>query len=183
MLAGHTVVYGGSFNPPHMAHQMACLYLLEALAAERVWLMPAFSHPFGKQLAPYDKRLEMCRLLAAPFGGRVEVSRLEEEARTGRTHDVLTLARSRWPSLKLALAIGGDIVRETSAWHRWSDIEAMVPVVVLARAGFTAPGASALALPQVSSTEVRERLARGAPVEGLVPASVAAYVARQGLFR
>ena len=76
MLHGHTAIYGGSFDPPHMGHQLACLYVLEALAAEAVWLMPCFVHPFGKALSSFEHRFAMCEKLARPLP-RVTVSAAE----------------------------------------------------------------------------------------------------------
>jgi nicotinate-nucleotide adenylyltransferase len=182
MLAGRTVVYGGSFNPPHMGHQMAILYLLEALGADRVWLLPAHVHAFGKALAPFEHRVAMARLLAAPFAERAEVSELEREVGSGRTYDVLVRAHRDHPDRRFALAVGADILKETRSWHRWSDIEAMVPVVVIGRGGHSPAGAGPLALPDVSSTLVRDRVARRESLEGLVPRAVADYIARQHLY-
>src|SRR5688572_20849117 len=109
-LEGRTVLYGGSFNPPHMGHQMACLYLLEARSAEAVWLLPAFAHPFGKELAPFAERLEMCRLLAAPFGGRVVTSDIEQRVADGRTYVTLTRLLQEQPDRRFVLAVGADIL-------------------------------------------------------------------------
>ena len=67
-------IFGGSFNPPHLAHQMAALYVLETAAIDELWIVPAFQHPFGKVLAPFAHRLEMCELAAAALGPRVKVS-------------------------------------------------------------------------------------------------------------
>ncbi len=184
-VAGHIVIYGGSFNPPHMGHQMACLYLLEALDAEAVWLVPAFEHPFGKDLAPYGHRLEMCRRLASPFGGRVLASDVERELEAGgRTYDTLTHLIAHHPGQRFALAVGSDILSETEQWHRWKDITSLVPVVVMRRGGFPADNtdANAIELPEVSSSTVRGRLGRGETVSGMVPESVAAYIAQERLF-
>ncbi|MBI3178762.1 MAG: adenylyltransferase/cytidyltransferase family protein, partial [Deltaproteobacteria bacterium] len=128
-LTGYTVVYGGSFNPPHMGHQMACLYVLEALAAESVWLVPSRVHPFGKPLAPVEARVEMCRRMARAFGERVKVSLIEAQGEvSGRTYDTLDRLRRDHPQRRFALAIGADLVAETAQWYRWRDIEAMVRV-------------------------------------------------------
>jgi nicotinate-nucleotide adenylyltransferase len=182
-LNGLTVVYGGSFNPPHMGHQMACLYLLEALGADTVWLMPAAHHPFGKSLTSFDHRVAMCRIAAAPFGARVEVSEVEAEpGATGRTYDSLVTLGQRNPEVRLGFAVGSDILRETADWHRWDDIRAMVTVVVMARAGYPEPTAGRVELPEVSSGEVRRLLCEASSIAGLVPVGVAAYIEGHGLY-
>jgi nicotinate-nucleotide adenylyltransferase len=183
-LAGYTVLYGGSFNPPHIGHQMACLYFLEALAAGAVWLIPSRRHPFGKPLAPWEDRVELCELLARPFGERAVVSRVEGEAGlSGRTIDTVEHLAREHPTRQFALAIGTDILAETAAWHRWADIEAIARVVVVGRAGYGPADGEIVELPAVSSSEIRERVARGESIDGLVPAAVADYIAEHGLYR
>lgn len=183
-LAGATVIYGGSFNPPHLGHQMSCLYLLEGLGAAAVWMVPAAKHPFGKVLVDFAARVAMCELLAAPFAGRVTVSSIEAAPdASGRTYDTLLSLRRAHPELRLALAVGSDILPETPQWYRWPEIEAMVPVVVLARPGYPTARATPVEMPAVASVELRRRLAVGASIDGLVPASVAAYIRQHRLYR
>lgn len=183
LLHGHTVVYGGSFDPPHVCHQMSCLYLLEALGAAEVWLIPSFSHPFGKSLSDFDTRLAMCELLVEPLKPRLQVSAVERElGGAGRTFDTLTHLRSAHPQRRFALAVGSDIVGETHRWYRWKDIEAAFPVVVVGRAGYPHPQ-SPVELPAVASRALRQKAQRGESLEGLVPARVAQYIAAHGLYR
>jgi len=183
LLRGHVALYGGSFNPPHVGHQMACLYLLEGLSADAVWIIPARSHPFGKTLADFGQRVQMCRLLAEPFAGRVEVSTVEDDADlSGKTFDTLCELRRSHPERRFALAVGSDILAETAQWYRWQDIGKRARVVVIGRTGHLAPGTTPVALPQVSSTQIRARLAAGESIDGLVPTIVADYIAREGLY-
>jgi nicotinate-nucleotide adenylyltransferase len=60
-------VYGGSFNPPHVAHQLALTYVLATAQVDEVWMVPTFKHPFDKALAPFSDRAKMCELAASPF--------------------------------------------------------------------------------------------------------------------
>lgn len=182
-LSGSTVIYGGSFNPPHVAHQMSLLYLVHAMDAARVLVVPARTHPLGKDLAPFDERVALCELMAEPFGDRVTVSRAEEElGGAGRTYDLLVHLRTTMPSEKLVLSVGADILSETDRWYRWDDIAAMVPIVVLGRAGHPDARALPVELPEVSSTRIREMRSRGESIRGLVPANVARRIERRGLY-
>lgn len=183
-LTGATVVYGGSFNPPHVGHQMTLLYVLEALDASQVLVVPSRRHPFGKDLVSFDERVAMCELMAEPFGDRVVVSRVEDElGGEGRTYDLLVHLRHSMPRAKLVLSVGADILQETDRWYRWSDIEAMVGVLVLARVGYDDARALPVALPDVSSTQIRARIGAGESILGLVPAKVARRIERRGLYR
>ncbi len=46
-------LFGGSFNPPHVAHQMVALYVLETQPVDELWFVPTYAHPFGKALVDY----------------------------------------------------------------------------------------------------------------------------------
>lgn len=190
-LTGRTVIYGGSFDPPHMGHQMAVMYLLEALNADRVWLVPTYRHPLGKQPLPFPQRRKMCALMAAAFGDRVVVSDVEAQlGGAGRTFDLVHYLQSTHPELSFALAVGADILEETQAWHRWDDICAMLPVVVLGRRGYADASAAesrihmlAIELPEVSSSSIRDLVAAGGPPGGLLPRAVLNHIENNGLYR
>jgi nicotinate-nucleotide adenylyltransferase len=126
----------------------------------------------------------MCELAMAPVP-RVEVSRVEEElggeSRTLRTLESLARAHPDW---RLRLVIGADILAEAPRWFGFEAIEKLAPPIVLGRAGFTAPGATSLLLPEVSSTQVRAAIAKSAwgEVEKLVPRAVLAHARARGLY-
>ncbi len=176
-------LFGGSFNPPHLAHQMACLAVLETERVDRILMVPTWKHAFGKELAPYEDRVEMCRIAAALFGGLVEVSTIESELGEGesRTYHTLRALAAREPGASFRLLVGADVLGDKASWHRWDDVVAMAPLIVVGREGVG--GDQAFQLPAISSTEVRARLARGESVDPLVPRSVLDYIAGRGLYR
>lgn len=180
----NVAVFGGSFNPPHVAHVLACALVRSTEEVDRVLVVPTYQHPFAKALAPYDDRVAMCELAVGWMNG-VEVSRVEErlggESRTLRTLEHLAGAHADW---KLRIVIGADILVEAPRWFGFDAIAKLAPPIVLGRAGVAAPGAGPALLPEVSSTKVREAIARGAwsEVEALVPRKVLAYVRSKGLY-
>lgn len=182
-LPSYTVVYGGSFDPPHMGHQMACLYLLEALGAAHVWLVPTYSHAFEKALTRFEDRVTMCECMAS-FDPRISVNPIERELNQGgRTLALIQALQAAHPKTRLALAVGADIVSERKRWYRWDDIVASIPVVVVGREGYQAISGSGIQLPEVSSTEIRDRASRGLSLTGLVPLAVAEWIRAKGLYR
>lgn len=184
MAAARTIaVFGGSFNPPHLAHQMACLVVLETEPVDELWLVPTWRHPFDKDLVDFEHRVEMCRRATAVFGGRVQVSRIEEElgGDASRTLDTLEALASRGPDDELRLVIGADILAETDKWHRWDEVVRLAPPLVIGRTGYRSD--AEVTLPPVSSTDIRERLRRGEDVVPLVSRSVMDYIAGRGLYR
>ena len=185
-------LFGGSFNPPHAAHQLVGLYILETQPVDELWFVPTYAHPFGKQLAPYDHRIAMLELAAAPLGARVQVSRAEEllAKRPGfvasRTLDLVEYLAGEGHELRLV--VGTDILGESHKWHRWDDVVAAAPLIVVGRAGHALPAGSVatdVTMPEISSTRIRELLAAGAPndeLRGLLPRSVLGYIAQHGLY-
>jgi nicotinate-nucleotide adenylyltransferase len=175
-------LFGGSFNPPHVAHQLVALYVLETADVDELWFVPCFKHPFDKALAPFDDRVRMCERAAAALGGRAKVSEVEGalggESRTLRTVKALIEAH---PGIELSLVIGADLEGEMSSWYRADELRRLVRLIVVGRAGFGAP--EGVRMPAVSSSDVRARLARGQPVDGLVPRSVLDYIRERKLYQ
>jgi len=175
-------VYGGSFNPPHIAHILAVSYVLATQPVERVLVVPAFDHPLGKHLAPFVHRRAMCELALADLR-RVEVSSIESElGQTSRTLYTLRALAARHPDWRLRLIIGSDILDERDKWYAWDEIVALAPPIVLGRLGHPHPEAPVALLPEVASRDLRARIAAGDNVDALLPRGVAAYIREHGLY-
>lgn len=184
-------LFGGSFNPPHVAHQLVALYVLETVVDE-VWFVPTYSHPFGKNLAPYDHRVAMCELAVSPLGARAQVSRAEQELAqkpdfvSSRTLDLVEHLIAKHPDAQFRLVVGADILGERDKWYRWDDVTARAPLVVLGRAGYDLPAgsvATGVTMPEISATHIRELLAAKDPdAARLLPQAVLRYIARHGLY-
>jgi nicotinate-nucleotide adenylyltransferase len=174
-------IFGGSFNPPHVAHQMVGLYVLETAPVDALWLVPCFRHPFDKPLEPFEDRFAMCQLAAAALGPRAAVSDIERsiggESRTLRTVQRL---QELHPEHSFSLVIGGDLVLEVPSWYGAAELQQRVPFIVVGRGAAGAGGA--VAMPEVSSTEVRRALREGKSAQGLVPRAVLDYIYRRSLY-
>jgi nicotinate-nucleotide adenylyltransferase len=192
-------VFGGSFNPPHIAHVLAVTYVLSVAPIDEVLVVPVYRHPFSKELAPFEHRLAMCEL-AVGWLPHVSVSAVERElggeSLTLRTLEHLAAEHPGWA---MRLLVGADVLSDLPKWHRFSRIEELAPPIVLGRVGVSAlageghgatgagPARRVLdaVLPQVSSTEVRLALAAGdaEAVRWRVPRAVIEYVLQHGLYR
>jgi nicotinate-nucleotide adenylyltransferase len=183
-------VFGGSFNPPHVGHQLAALWVLETAEIDELWLIPTLVHPFDKALAPFEDRFRMCERAALSLGPRVRVSdveaRLGGPSRTLRTIETLMEASS---GVTFSLVIGADLVAESSTWYGAERLRQLVPFIVVGRQGrgpaVGAPaegGADPIAIPDVSSTAIRAALAAGQPVGSWVPRRVLEYIREHRLY-
>lgn len=179
-------LYGGSFNPPHIGHVQVVSYVLSTSNVDAVWLLPTFQHAFGKALAPFEQRLEMCRLALRPFAPeRAQASDIERtlggESRTIDTVEALMEAHA---DSSFDLVIGADILEERHLWKRFDRLEQLCRFIVIGRRGYEVPAGFSAAPPlfDVSATQLRSSLAVGASVENLLPASVEAYIRSQRLY-
>ena len=178
---GTWAVFGGSFDPPHVAHQQAVLWVLETRAVERVLVVPVFRHVFDKAHTAWADRLEMCRRAMAPLGDRVEVSTIEEElGGDSKTLHTLEALAARHPDVAWRLVVGTDIQAETAKWHRWDEVVRRAPPIWLTRPGH--PVGDSPPMAEISSTAIRARLGRGEDVSALVPARVVDYLRERRLY-
>jgi nicotinate-nucleotide adenylyltransferase len=190
-------IFGGSFNPPHVAHELAVVYALSTAPIDAVLVVPVFRHPFAKELASFDDRLAMCEL-GLGWIPRVTVSPVERElggeSLTLRTVEHLAAAHPGW---SLRLLIGADVLGDLPKWHRFDRIAAIAPPLVLGRVGVvptspaegsapvSVPTAPLPVLPRVSSTEIRAAIAAGDldAVRARVPSAVLDFIEQHRLYR
>lgn len=188
-------IFGGSFNPPHVAHLLAVVYALSTAPIDEVLVVPVFRHPFAKELASFDERLAMCEL-GLGWIPRVTVSPVERElgGESLTLHTVEHLAAA-YPDWSLRLLIGADVLGDLPKWHRFDRIAQIAPPLVLGRVGVVPPSpsegpvpiptASLPVLPNVSSTEIRAAIAARdlEAVRARVPSSVLDYIEAHRLYR
>lgn len=179
-------VFGGSFDPPHTSHLLLAAYVLSSAPVDRLMIVPTWQHALDKEAtASFEHRVRMCELAFADLL-RVSVSTIEHEL-AGRSYTLRTLEAlgAQLPRAAFRLVLGADILEETHRWHRFADVRELAPLIVVGRVGFPVPEGSdpTILLPAVSSTDVRQRLARGESVDGLVPARVMEYVDAERLYR
>jgi nicotinate-nucleotide adenylyltransferase len=166
---------------------------------DRVVLVPASIPPHRPPAsAGREDRLEMARLAAAATEG-LEVSDLEvRRGGASYTSDTLRELTAANPGAELYLVLGWDAARELRSWHEPEVVSSLARLVVVRRPGMEMPTARDLegvgldpgrvvlcpeTTPDVSATELREALATGGPVDHLLPAAVAGYIADHGLYR
>ncbi|HVT41529.1 MAG TPA: nicotinate-nucleotide adenylyltransferase [Acidimicrobiales bacterium] len=189
-------IMGGTFDPPHVGHVAAARAVLEQLSLTRLLLVVA-NDPWQKSgtraVSPAEDRLALTEAVAAEVPG-AEASRIEID-RGGPSYSVDTAEQilaeqGGGQAVTLYLVVGADLVPELETWHRHEDLRRLVTLAVVSRPTDVAPTIPAgwqvewVGGPQVpvSSSEVRERLARGESVEGLVPEGVIHCIERRGMY-
>ena len=187
-------IFGGSFDPPHLGHLLPVIDAAEALSLDAVHFVPAGEQPFkiGRAAASAEHRLAMTeRLVAGIPGFRADSMEID---RPGLSYTVDTVARmaAEHPSAKLVLLLGVDAWALFEQWREPERIRELAAIAVLAREGAPVPAdAPRNATVQVlqtrrvdiSSTELRARVADGRTIRGFMPDAVADYIAEHRLYR
>jgi nicotinate-nucleotide adenylyltransferase len=170
-------VLGGSFNPPHIGHAAICSWLLGKNQVDRVWVIPCYEHPFGKKLAAFDDRYRMCLFTFGQFGKRVEVSDLERRL-GGVSYTIRTIEylMDHFPVARFSLVAGGDVNAEQKKWYEFEKLEKLIPIIKIPRGDDSF-------IPNVSATEIRNRVESGKPISKMVDPAVAVFIVTHQLYR
>jgi nicotinate-nucleotide adenylyltransferase len=172
-------LFGGRFDPPHLGHLALAQAAIERFGIEELHVTVVVDAGHKPSVAPIEHRLELARLTFAPLGAVVE----PEPHRY--TVDALEARGYEDP----IFLIGADQLAELPTWRQPQRVLELARLGVATRPGY-APGTSSerietfeLEQHDVSSTEIRGRIGRGEPIDGLVVPDVAAYIAEHGLYR
>jgi len=205
---GRIGILGGTFNPPHLGHRALARHAHEALGLDRVFLMPSREPPHKRE-APDPgprHRLAMCRLLVDGDPALAACGLETRRAGPSYTVDTLRELHSTHPQQALTFIAGSDAVATLASWREPGALLELADVAIAARPGADADAAlhavaavrsspcAASGSPSrdvrvleiepldISSSAVRERAARGEPIEALVGQAVADYIAEHGLY-
>lgn len=185
-------VFGGAFDPPHCAHVALVQAAQKQFALDKVHVVPTGQawHK-SRPLSAVEHRLAMARLAFGLLPGVVIDTRELERAGPSFTVDTLAEMQTQFAQAQLYLLLGADQWVKLHTWHRIADIVRLATVVVAPRAAPECEN-SALDIPvavldmavqDVASTHIRERLAQGLNVDGLVPSGVARYIEQHSLYQ
>ena len=180
-------LYGGSFDPVHNGHLILARDAMERLDLDRVIFVPArvSPHKLDHPPAPPEAR---CQMLAAAIADepRFEMDPCEI-AREGPSFAVETveLFRTQYPQARLYYFVGDDNLPELETWKDFANLRDLVQFVVLSRAGmpFLSEFPTITRHIEISSTEIRNRVARGLSVRYLAPLPACELIARLRLYR
>lgn len=183
-------IYGGTFDPPHRSHALAVLWALQSGEIDRVVLVPASQHAFGKNpVADVYHRLEMCRILVREFREElVEVSDIEAR-RPGVSYMIETVRQLKREhnDAPMRLVVGTDLLGDLPRWREGEELIRLASPLVVPRiiegVKTAECGPRPGALPMLSSTTVREHLSRGLDTGELLSSAVAEYIRQHKLYR
>jgi nicotinate-nucleotide adenylyltransferase len=192
-------VYGGAFDPPHLAHYSLARAAIDQLGLDQLRIFPT-GQPWHRSRQPSAAmhRLAMVGLAFADLT-QVQVD-ARETLRPGATYtiDTLTELRAENPAAELFLLMGEDQFHSFTTWHRWQDIAEIATICIAARAISVnvkdqkgpenqvqrACKMAYIQMPPMptSATDIRERVHQGLGINHLVNVDVARYIAQHHLY-
>ena len=180
-------LYGGSFDPIHHGHLILARQALEDLFLDRVIFIPAAESPFKPDHlgASAEDRLAMIRL-AIRDEPRFEVDSLElNRAAPSYTIDTARAYKAQYPKDALFFLIGEDHIPALHKWNEFEQLDQLVNFAILSRSDRALKVDYPLVRRRfdLSSTEIRNRVANNLPISYLVPENVLRYIHERTLYR
>jgi nicotinate-nucleotide adenylyltransferase len=188
-------VMGGTFDPIHHGHLVAAAEVLHRFELDEVVFAPT-GQPWQKStrvVTPAEDRYLMT-VVATASNRRFSVSRVDVD-RPGPTYTVDTLKdlQAQRPDDELFFITGADALLQILGWHQPEEILELAHLVGVTRPGYDLTAdhglpddrVSLLEVPAlaISSSDVRSRVASGAPIGYLVPDGVVQWIDKRGLYR
>ena len=183
-----TIIYGGAFNPPTLAHVailQAVLEFAEPTQSE-VWVMPSGTRLDKVIDVPRVSRLEYVHAMIADASHhrasvQVNTSELDRAGPT-ETYDTVKRLQAEYPGRDFRFVFGADSTQTMPSWREGAELLDQLPMLVVNRPGSMVNPMARHALklsvvtPDISSTEVRRRQITGEPINSLVSQSVYAVL-------
>jgi nicotinate-nucleotide adenylyltransferase len=153
-------LFGGTFDPPHLAHRAACLIAMRRLGLDRVWWLVTPGNPLKdtRGLAPLAKRLAAARALA--HHPRIDVSGVEAAIGARYTYDTVKYLLAHCPGVHFVWIMGADNLRSFHRWQKWRRIAELVPMAVVDRLGPSLYATAGIAGQALARARIPERAAK-----------------------
>ena len=196
-------MFGGTFNPPHNGHVTMARAAVNQLGLDKLLIVPDCVPPHKPLPSGVTarQRYDMAALMAASVGRMAEASDIEVfREGTIYTVDTLTILTAQHPETDFYYIIGADTLLDLPNWRNTKKVCTMCRFICVRR-----PGIDSCRMeetlerlhaecdanvemvnafgPDISSTEIRNRIRSGEPTDGLLPEAVRVYIDREKLYR
>ena len=193
-------ILGGTFDPVHIGHLVLARDAMDHFGLSKVLFVPSATPPHKLQNGIRPARHRVAMLRAALRGIRgFEVCTIEVERRgVSYSIDTVMELKRRYPRADLYFIIGADTLNELYSWRRIDELLALCKFATMGRPGWETRGSLKLQgrwmkqlrnnifrghVMDVSSSDIRERVARGMDIGFFVPAPVERYIRRHGFYK
>lgn len=196
---GKTAIFGGTFNPPQLAHRKMLETVADMKDVSRVIVIPNNIPPhktMDSRSADGADRLYMCRIMCGGIKKAV-VSDIELKCE-GKSYTVYTIEKLKKRYKDLWLLIGGDMVASFTSWYSYEKILQTAGIIAVRRPDVSDTDFDAAVkdleskggritvtdakMPQISSTEIRNLIRSGQSADGFLQPEVARFIKEKGLY-
>lgn len=188
-------IFGGTFNPPHIAHIVAAESVCDQLKLDKILFVPAAipPHKLNEKIIPAELRLQMVKL-AIKDNSKFEICDIEL-LRSGPSYSIDTIRelKGRFPGDDFFFIVGIDLLIDFHSWKSPEKILDECTVVAISRPGFALESVDKELLRKVevvnvpsidiSSSEIRRRVKSGKPIKFLVPPAVEEFIYANKIYR
>ncbi len=181
-------LFGGTFDPIHLGHLILAYDALEELQLDKLLFIPAKISPYKKETPPAASPADRLAMLHLALQGESRFAIDDcELSREGPSYTIETVRalEKKYPAAAFIFLIGEDHVAKLSSWKESEVLQKKVTFALFARSTYTS-GADFPLLPRridISSTEIRKRLAAGKSISHFLPTSVFHYLEKKSLYR
>ena len=183
----HIMLFGGSFDPPHLGHWQIAHTIIEKKIANQVWFIPCYSHPFAKDLSLPKHRLNMISFLT---NHAILINDWEIKNKgTSYSFNTLRHFQITQPDNTFSWLIGSDQLTGFIKWKNYQDILKSTHVYVYPRKGFPFEPLYKNMIPlenfplvTISSTQVRKAVKENKSIDNLVLVKVEEYLKKEKLY-
>ena len=158
MKSKNIAIFGGSFNPPHIGHQMILTYLAFSYNFDEIWVSPVYHHYFQKDkyLISEKNRLEMSEIAFKKISNKIEIKSIDIDNKFVKTFNTLTYLKSNFKDYNFTLILGEDNYLSRDRWFKFPEIEKMAEIIYLGREGVVSDLNLPFKFPKISSTKIRD---------------------------
>ncbi|HET6511554.1 MAG TPA: nicotinate-nucleotide adenylyltransferase [Candidatus Kapabacteria bacterium] len=188
-------IFGGSFNPPHVAHLIGAEVAREALHLDKVLLLPASIPPHKQKMKLPDPAVRL-RMVEAAVADNPYLEACDLELRRegpSYTVDTLKELRGQYPGAQFVLIIGMDNLEIFHSWRSSDEILSLAELGVMVRPGYAKEKVKPellehvsfveIPLLEISGTEIRKRIEQGLSVRYFVADPVLRIIEAEGLYK
>jgi nicotinate-nucleotide adenylyltransferase len=189
-------ILGGAFDPVHLGHLSLAEDAYQELDLEEVWFVPSAQSPLKDNQVNLDAngRVELLEAALQPYPHfKIDLSEIDAGG-VSYTIDSARRFKARYPGTNFYWIIGGDQFAQLDKWKNIGELCGMLKFIVVPRPGY---GVDRSAIPaiqglrfaevksrflDIASSEIRQRLAAGKPVNELLPKAVSDLIVKRNFY-
>ena len=188
-------IFGGTFDPPTLAHEAIVAAIMNQHAIDEVWMLPSGTRSDKPYMTDDDTRLAMLSLVRQTrFDGSTQLRVAEDELKLPRptkTHATVEALKNSYSHARFWFVFGADSYHSMHTWERGYELKHSLGMLIIPRAGFMVPlqrdNIMHLEVPEavplnLSSTAVRMAISDGRPYEDMVSPEIAAFIESNRLY-